>query len=53
MPGNTANLRKAAGARTAALRQALEQAHGKNLLLRRRLAAAPGPGKQPGSRPQP
>ena len=43
-----ADLKRRHREETAALRQALEQAHGENLLLRRRLAAdrADGPGKQ-------
>jgi hypothetical protein len=42
-----ADLKRRHREETAALRQALEQAHGENLLLRRRLAAgqAAGPGK--------
>jgi hypothetical protein len=38
-----ADLKRRHREETAALRQALEQAHGENLLLRRRLAAGPGP----------
>lgn len=45
-----ADLRRRHREETAELRQALEQAHGENLLLRRRLTAAdraPGRGKEP------
>jgi hypothetical protein len=44
-----ADLKRRHREETAALRQALEQAHGENLLLRRRLAAdqAARPGKEP------
>jgi hypothetical protein len=38
-----ADLKRRHREETGALRQALEQAHGENLLLRRRLAAGPGP----------
>ena len=38
-----ADLKRRHHEETTALRQALEQAHGENLLLRRRLAAAPDP----------
>ncbi len=43
-----ADLKRRHREETAALRQALEQAHGENLILRRRLAGhAPGPGEAP------
>ena len=42
-----ADLRRRHHEETTALRQALEQAHGENLLLRRRLAAGRGPAPRP------